>query len=284
MADRTECMIRLDDITPDMDWERFNKAREIFERYHIKPLIGVVPDNRDTNLHKEDSQTEFWERIQALQSTGWKIAQHGTYHVYETEKTGILGINPFSEFAGLSYEQQLCKLQTGKRIMEENGIVTDIFMAPGHTYDKNTLRALNKCGFKVVTDGLADMPYYDEGILFVPCRLRGFKKPSGIDTICLHTNFMSYGDMEELENFCRENKDVIVSFDPGRYESCAGKRNLMIKLRERLVLLGRNSKDKIANSKRLAWYMQRTNHPSSKIKWLKRLVYLPVLLFYREEK
>lgn len=284
MTNRTECMIRLDDITPDMDWERFNQAREIFERYHIHPLIGVVPDNQDANLHKKERKTEFWKIIRTLQSEGWEVAQHGTYHVYETENAGILGINPFSEFAGLSYEAQLHKLQAGKKILEENGIKTDIFMAPGHTYDKNTLKALKECGFKVVTDGLYKEPYHEEEILFIPCRLRGLKKPSGIDTICLHTNLMSGKDMEELESFCRANKDVIVSFDPDRYKACAGKRNLMIKLRERLVLLERNSKDKIANSKRLAWYMKRTNHPSSKIKWLKRLVCLPVLFFYREEK
>ena len=43
--------IRLDDITPDMDWERFLAFKEILDGCGIKPLIGVVPDNRDENLH-----------------------------------------------------------------------------------------------------------------------------------------------------------------------------------------------------------------------------------------
>lgn len=284
MSHKTECMIRLDDITPDMDWERFNRAKEIFIRYQICPLIGVVPDNKDATLHKEERKTYFWNTIRTLQSEGWAVAQHGTYHCYATQDSGILGINPFSEFAGLSFEEQFRKLQDGKRILEENGIHTDIFMAPGHTYDKNTLKALNECGFTVITDGLYPKPYYENGILCIPCRLREFKKPSGIDTVCLHTNLMNDQDMADLEDFCKANQDVIVSFDPKRYREHAGKRTFLIKTKERMVLKVRLLKDKIANSKRLAWYMKKTSHGSSKVKWLKRLICLPLLLCYRSEE
>ncbi len=284
MSNKTECMIRLDDITPDMDWERFYRAKEIFDRYQICPLIGVVPDNQDATLHKEEGRGEFLNTVRQLQESGWSVAQHGTYHCYETDDSGILGINPFSEFAGLPYEAQLQKLQAGRRILEENGILTDIFMAPGHTYDKNTLKALKECGFGVITDGLFSQPYYEDGVLCIPCRLRGFKKPDGIDTVCLHTNLMNDQDMAELEAFCKEYRSVIVSFDPDRYRKFAGKRTCFIKIRERMVLKGRLWKDSIANSKRLAWYMKKTSHGSSKVKWLKRLVCLPLLLCYRSEE
>ena len=46
--------VRLDDITPDMDWERFLKFKALLDRYQVKPLIGVVPDNRDENLVKKE--------------------------------------------------------------------------------------------------------------------------------------------------------------------------------------------------------------------------------------
>ena len=284
MGNKAQCMIRLDDITPDMNWERFYRAKEIFDRYRICPLIGVVPDNRDEKLHKEESREEFWNIIRRLQEEGWVVAQHGTYHCYETKTGGILGINPFSEFAGLPYEAQLQKLREGKRILEENGIRTNIFMAPGHTYDKNTLKALKECGFEVITDGLAAQPYLNEGILCIPCRLRGFKKPDGIDTVCLHTNLMDEKDMDELDAFCKANHEVIVPFEPEHYRKQAGKRNLLTKTEECMVLTGRQIKDKIANSRRLAWYMNKTNHPNSKVKWIKRLVCLPLLLCYRNEE
>jgi len=284
MSYRTECMIRLDDITPDMDMERFQRVKDILDKYRICPLIGVVPDNQDKKLHKEEKKEDFWQMIKELQRRGWKVAQHGMYHVYETANSGLLGVNPYSEFAGLPYETQLQKLQTGKRVLEEKGIVTDIFMAPGHTYDNNTLRALVGCGFKVVTDGLYKKPYYEKELLFIPCRLRGIKKLNGVDTICLHTNQMDEQDIEELDVFCKTYRDIIVDFEADRYAEYAVRKNFIVRLAEKIALLVRQIKDKIANSRRLDWYMQKTNHNSSKVKWLKRLVCLPLLLLYKEDK
>ena len=63
MSQKTECMIRLDDITPDMNWGRFYQAKEIFDRYQIRPLIGVVPNNQDETLHKEEGRIDFWDVI-----------------------------------------------------------------------------------------------------------------------------------------------------------------------------------------------------------------------------
>lgn len=284
MTRKTECMIRLDDITPDMDWEKFFRVKEILDRHQIFPLIGVVPDNQDSNLHKQDSRADFWEKICSLQNDGWSIAQHGTSHCYKTQDGGILGINPFSEFAGLPYEEQLYKVLYGKRILEKNQVFTNVFMAPGHTYDRNTLKALKECGFLAITDGLCSKPYWEEGILCIPCRLREFKTPSGIDTICLHTNLMDEQDWKQLDLFCAKNRDVIVSFDPNRYKEEAGRKTLLIKAEESMVLNKRRIKNKIAESKRLAWYLEKTAHKSGKVKWAKRFFYLPLLLCYRKEK
>lgn len=33
--------IRMDDITPDMNWDNFLALKALFDRYHICPLIGV---------------------------------------------------------------------------------------------------------------------------------------------------------------------------------------------------------------------------------------------------
>lgn len=279
----TECLIRLDDITPDMDWDKFNQVKDILERYRICPLIGVVPDNRDRTLHKDAPKETFWNTLLELQQKGWKIAQHGTYHVYETNHCGILGINPFSEFAGLSYEEQLRKLKCGREILRKNGILTDIFMAPGHTYDANTIKALKECGFTTITDGLYKMPYTEDGILCIPCRMQGLRIVKGVDTVCLHTNLMQEKDMKELDKFCRDNQKVILSFDPLRYQEGAPKKNAYIKIAERILLKKRIIKDRIANSKRLAWYLSRTNHQNSKKKWVRRILFLPLLLGYREE-
>ena len=41
---------------------------------------------------------------------GWSIALHGYQHLYETNDSGLLGLNKY-EFSGLSYEMQIKKLK-----------------------------------------------------------------------------------------------------------------------------------------------------------------------------
>jgi len=277
-------IFRLDDITPGMDWDKFNRVKDIFQKYSVVPLIGVVPDNRDATLHVQDGCERFWEEINILQKHGWKIAQHGTYHQYVSESSGILGINPFSEFAGLPYEEQYEKIREGKHILEDNNIITDIFMAPGHTYDKNTIKALVCNGFNIITDGLYKKPYLFEGIIFIPCRLQGYKNRGGLDTICLHTNFMSEKDIQYLEHFCCNNLDKVMPFEPELLKEYAVRRTVWVQIYEKAALFRRIFKNKIAASQRMSWYMNYTNHNNSKIKILKRIGYLPILLFYRADK
>ena len=283
MKTNMQFMIRMDDITADMNWDKFNQIKDIFDRYGICPLLGVVPDNQDDKLKVYPEEEKFWSVIQSLQEKGWVIAQHGTYHKYVTTDSGILGLKKASEFAGLSYDEQYNKLQLGKQLLEANGIRTDIFMAPGHTYDVNTIKALFVLGFHTVTDGLYPMPYREEGILFVPCRLQGYRATKGIDTICLHSNHMSDADIRELEDFCKKNAERIVPFQPELMGRIAIKRTLFVTCYEKRVVLIRNIKNKVANSKRLAWYMQRTNDSNSKKKWIKRICYMPILIFGREK-
>lgn len=282
MKKKKQIMFRMDDITADMNWDKFNQVREIFEKYQICPLLGVVPDNQDKKLIFQEKQEKFWEIIKLLQEKGWMIAQHGTYHKYVTKDSGMLGLKNASEFAGLSYEEQFSKLQVGKSILEEHGIYTDIFMAPGHTFDRNTVKVLYHLGFHTITDGLYEKPYIYLNILFVPCLLQGFKNIHGIDTICLHSNNMSETDMEKLEVFCKKNRNEIVSFRPEELRKLAVNRNIFVALKEKNRLWIRNCKSCVSGSKRLQWYFNYTNDKNSLKKWLKRLGYLPAILFWKE--
>ena len=72
MSHKTKCMIRLDDITPDMNWEGFYRAKEIFDRYQICPLIGVVPDNNDETLHKEERKEELIAFMKTAGCQSWE--------------------------------------------------------------------------------------------------------------------------------------------------------------------------------------------------------------------
>ncbi len=204
---------RLDDITAGMCWQNFLKVKKILDENNIKPLIGVVPQCLDKKLNIETPREDFWELIKRLQGEGWAIAQHGFQHLYVTNNSGLLKVNNRSEFAGLSFDEQLDKICKGKSILEAKGIFTDIFMAPAHSYDTNTLLALKEAGFKYVTDGYTSMPYELYDIKFIPCM---HSKPpvvsSGIITICLHTNTITEKTIEQIQDFIAKHRDEIVDY------------------------------------------------------------------------
>lgn len=188
--------VRMDDITPDMDWAKFHAFKEILDEYHICPLIGVVPDNQDSNLAKEKPRAEFWDYVKELKQSGWSVAMHGFCHIYTTKKGGLFPLNSFSEFAGVSLEKQREMLTEGKHILEKHGIHTDIFMPPAHSFDKNTIKVLKELGFRYITDGFGNAPFEREGIVFLPICERKSKSldSEGITTFVVHVNSMEEKD------------------------------------------------------------------------------------------
>ncbi|MBQ8592502.1 MAG: DUF2334 domain-containing protein [Lachnospiraceae bacterium] len=202
--------IRMDDITPDMDWEKFRIFKQILDEYHICPLIGVVPDNQDEILAKNPPRQDFWAYIKDLQKSGWCIAMHGYQHIYTTKKGGVFPLNSFSEFAGVPYEKQKVMLTTGYALLKKQGIETDIFMPPAHSFDKNTIRILKELGFRYMTDGFGDMPFEREGMVFLPICERKSRDLSGegITTYVIHANTMEEKDFEFYRTLFAENETV----------------------------------------------------------------------------
>lgn len=229
--------VRLDDITPDMDWERFLQFKALLDRYQVKPLIGIVPDNQDANLKKktgssssENAKTQgqqnrpmekaqipadFWSYVKELETDGWTLAMHGVHHVYSTDKGGIFPLNNFSEFAGVPLDKQKEMLSKGKQILKEKGINTEIFMAPAHSYDRNTLKALKKIGFTALTDGFGSHPYFWNGLKFYPISFNlssTFKKKTGYSTMVVHTDTITSNDLKRYESYFQNQNIQWISF------------------------------------------------------------------------
>lgn len=207
-------VIRLDDICPTMDRKKFHRARSHFEAAGIRPLMGVVPNNRDRDLKVDPPDPNFWDMMRDLRAQGWSLSQHGYRHIAHTSDRGLLGVTPRSEFAGRPLSVQLGDLARGREIMAAEGVDTAIFMAPFHSYDSATLRALQSVGFTTLTDGYGLFPWRADEMLFVP---QLFQRPAhlgvGIYTMCLHLNKMDYGEIDALGKFVRINVEHIISFD-----------------------------------------------------------------------
>lgn len=205
--------IRLDDITPTMNWKKFLEFKEILDKYGVKPLIGVVPDNQDKMLAQDSPQEDFWKYIKKLQEQGWVVAMHGYAHVYDSKSGGMFPLNNFSEFAGNSLEIQREKISKGKKLLEEKEIKTDFFMAPAHAYDENTLIALKENGFKKITDGFGKYPYIWKELTFYPISFRmtdSLKQPDGYTTMVVHTNTID--QMDYYEKMLKEHREDFISY------------------------------------------------------------------------
>lgn len=204
--------IRIDDITENMDWQKFLRFKGLLDRYGIKPLIGVVPDNQDDmlNISKDGAPEDFWAYIKELQEDGFTIAMHGVNHIYTTKKGGNFPLNHFSEFAGLPYEEQLELLSYGVDIFNQHDIATDIFMAPGHSFDDNTLKALKLLGFTKITDGFGKNPYNYKGFTFYPISFKKsstLKADNGYSTLVFHLNGMKDSEFDSFERLLNKQKN-----------------------------------------------------------------------------
>jgi len=223
-------IFRLDDINPSMNWNEFHKYINLFKKYNIKPLIGVIPDNQDKEIKKNEFNDNFWKIIKDLvDSEAIDISQHGYQHqLFPTSIQSPHSIGVFSkesEFSGLSRKEQYEKVLKGKNIMQEYGVESDIWMSPAHTLDDKTIEVLVDLGFKIITDGSGLFPFKSEKILFVPQQFeRPRRMPIGVITFCIHTNNSSdiiYQDTEKLlessSKDCISIRDVKVGKDKLRY-------------------------------------------------------------------
>ena len=200
--------VRIDDVTPGMDKEKFFRFIDLIESYGLNALLGVIPDNRDESSDvapiRDDKDFSF---IRELKDKGYPLAMHGCFHVYTSDKGGLFPLNDYSEFADLKYDEQLKLIKHGKECLKREGLDTDIFMAPAHSFDKTSLKALKKCGFKYVTDGFGIRPYSMGGLVFLTIsllksiELRVLK--NGITTFVVHTGMMEEKDFKEYEELLK---------------------------------------------------------------------------------
>lgn len=201
-------ILRLDDIAENMDEEKYFLIINECIRLNIKPILGVIPKNKDKNLLKYAKVSfDFWDKIKSLQQINkFCIALHGYEHLYISNSSGCIGIKNQSEFAGLPLDTQIKKIQAGINIFKSYDIFTDIFMAPSHSYDNNTLKALKHCNISKITDGLHIIPYTKQSILHIP-QLFAYPRniPFGLYTFCLHTNTMTENDINRIIKFLQSN-------------------------------------------------------------------------------
>jgi predicted deacetylase len=204
-------LLRFDDICPTLDWKRWDRIESILIEECVRPIMAVIPDNQDPGLHEGEPNNRFWDRVRTWQDRGWTIGLHGYQHCYVNSNRGILGLNSFSEFAGVPLNEQIEKLRKALAIFHREGVRPDIWVAPGHSFDANTISALLSFGITTVSDGLSLFPYRDSlGVFWVPQQLWKFRAmPFGVWTLCIHHQHAPYTDLTQFRLNLRQYRNTL---------------------------------------------------------------------------
>ena len=83
ISDNTGILIRIDDIAENMNWDLMEKCEVLFDKYNIKPVLGVIPNNQDKELMSYPKKGDFWDKVRQWKNKGWEISMHGYAHLYD---------------------------------------------------------------------------------------------------------------------------------------------------------------------------------------------------------
>ena len=209
-------LIRLDDACPYMDRAKWQRIEDLLDKYEVKPLVGIIPVNSDSETMIDSKDAGFWDKALRWEQKGWNIALHGFDHVCTTKKGGLNPVHKRSEFAGLSYEEQCQKIRNGYTLLRDKGLDVKWFFAPSHTFDENTLNAIKELTpIRFISDMIATKPYLYKGFTFVPCQMGVLREMpiSGYWCACYHPNIMKDEEFVALDSFLKMHKDDVISFD-----------------------------------------------------------------------
>ena len=227
-------LIRLDDACPTMDARKWQRMEDILDAYGVKPMVGVIPANKDPKQQIDAADSGFWNKVKKWEKKGWAIALHGYDHCFISDE-GMKGLNPLwerSEFACVPLNVQKEKISKGVATLRANDIEPKYFFAPAHTYDENTLQALREeSNIRIISDTIATMPYRKEDFVFIPQlggRCSKMKLP-GVWTFCLHPSSMNDEDFMSTERFLQAHKEEMIGFDELNLTKLKGK-SLMSRL------------------------------------------------------
>lgn len=216
ISENTGILIRLDDIAENMNWSLMKKCELLFDKHNIKPLLGVISNNKDPKLLSYERNDNFWKQLRSWKKKNWEIAMHGYTHIYdsETNKEDFFNYGGESEFFGHTYDEQFSRIKKSLKKFKEENIEIRSFFAPNHTYDKNTFSALKANKIYNIIDGYGLMPFEKEKLNFFPQLFyKEIMLPFGIQSTQVHLNYWNEKDFLKFENFIIKNRSKIISFE-----------------------------------------------------------------------
>lgn len=229
-------LLRVDDLCPTIHARRWERVRLMIEEFGIRPILAVIPDNQDPDLEKSRPAPGFWDQMRQMEAAGATIALHGYQHLCVNRARSLIAIHERSEFAGVRYEVQRDWVAAGLQILRGHGLHPRLWVAPRHSFDRNTLRAIRKEGLRFLSDGLARVPFRRGGVTWIPQQLWSPEARSrGIWTICVHPNSTHRSKAEELRSFLAGYAAQFTTFDRVAEEFAGYRLGMMERIYERIA-------------------------------------------------
>jgi predicted deacetylase len=212
-------LLRFDDLCPTHDRERWRRFLPILAEFRVKPILAVVPDNRDPELVVNEADRGFWAEMRELEADGASIGLHGFRHLWAARGRSLVPLHDESEFAGVPEAMQRQWIHEGLEILRDYGLNPTIWVAPRHGFDRATLRVLLQEGIGVLSDGFAQRPFLRGGVVWIPQQLWGPQhKRSGLWTICLHSNTATDAQIKDLREFLSQHRSQLTTVERVRAE------------------------------------------------------------------
>ena len=239
--DNTGLLVRIDDVAENMNWKYMDKCEKLFDKINVKPLVGIIPENKDPSLLNFPKNPFFWQRVKKKKKKGWEISMHGFNHLYDskTKFKDYFGYGGDSEFFGHNYDHQFKKIKLGKEKLLSEGLKVNSFFAPNHTYDKNTFLALSNNNIEVIIDGYGLFPYSEHNLTFIPQLFykETIMLPFGLQSTQIHLNNWEEKYFNKFQNFLVKNKSRIMTYHQVLNKTSNSKLKTLIRNFLKLTLL-----------------------------------------------
>ena len=212
-------LFRIDDVCDKMpNHENVIKLINLLNKYHIRPLIGVIPEVKDDSIINENSTFKLEDLVDLIENNKIIVALHGRNHKYHYTNKGILKLNKISEFSGINMGVQEKMIKSGINILNKRlQIIPKYFFAPSHNYDENTLKILKKYSL-INVDGISLYPFYYKGVYHIPQQKRTLQPKlnffkNGIFVNHFHPKDITNKKLQEINEFCLKNRNSLINFE-----------------------------------------------------------------------
>lgn len=163
-------VLRMDDMSARSDLTLETQIMDRLSRYGYSLTTGIIPFCTEGDEVDLDEQVTLWQNKATLvKQWAAQRTMEPALHGYLHRACSKTQTSRNSEFAGIAPAIQQAWLARGRTFLGELvGVPVTVFVPPFNTCDEATLRALQSCGFRILSSDHRIEPLEDGTLKYVP--------------------------------------------------------------------------------------------------------------------